>query len=179
MLLCEPWTKMQNARPDPVVRSCSSKMKLQALPALLTILALSATSCSSFSPSTRPKGANCSLVEPPPGAGEETGHGVFLQIYPRIGAMGSNYTGCQAVFTTTRDQPVKLAWLVEVDHGDPVRLWSEDASMSAMLNCRYRGGALVQGDPKVCETPLELMPSQPAGCAFGKIEGEACNYDVE
>ena len=128
----------------------------------------------------RPTGLNCALAKPPVDAGEETGRGMFLQVYPRIGNIGRTYSGCQAVFITTKHRPATLAWLVEVREGDPVRVWSEEVSMSHALSCRFRRGVLVAGDPKVCKhESAELLPSKPAGCAFANPERDVCKYDAE
>jgi len=134
--------------------------------------------CSSVDSFARPIGSNCSLVSVPAGAGEESGRGVLLQVFPRARDIGPGYSGCQAVFATTKDGPTKLAWLMEVVDGDPVRLWSDDKSMGPKLGCRFKHGKRVAGEPSVCDrSPIALMPSQPAGCVSGSVKGEACEYD--
>lgn len=145
---------------------------------ILAAFSALAAGCSTLYPTDRPTGRNCSLGAPPAEAGEETGHGVFLQVFPRISSMGPRYTGCQAVFLTTKDHPATLAWLVDVVDGDPVRLWSTDKSMSSILACRFRRGVLAGGDPKQCrEASVRLLPSMPAGCALVNSERATCEYD--
>lgn len=128
----------------------------------------------------RPTGANCGLTSPPSNAGEESGHGVLVQVYPRIKDIAAGYNGCQAVFITTKDRPAALAWLVEIVAGDPVRWWSEDASMQAVLGCRFRHGVVTAGDPQTCgRPPISLLPSMPAGCITTRTDAAACDYDGE
>jgi hypothetical protein len=148
--------------------------------ALAVFIAMTTASCSAVSGTGRPTGANCSLESPPVGSGEETGRGVLLQVFPRTGSLGSGYTGCQAVFVTTRDRPVALGWLVELSEGDPVRIWSNDPDMKSQLSCRFRRGLVVTGDPKVCNAAsITLLPTMPAGCALNRSDQEKCEYDSE
>lgn len=115
---------------------------------------------------------------------------LFLAVLCFIGSVGAaelrsgdikpEYSGCQAVFISGPNQEVRLAWLVEISHGDPIRLWSSDEEMRAVLSCRYKGRKLHHGDAKACPAAeLLLMPTQPAGCGTRKMKGEKCDYDVE
>jgi hypothetical protein len=106
---------------------------------------------------------------------------MLLQVYPRIRDLAKTYTGCQAVFmTTTRDRPAALAWLLELNEGDPVRIWSEDKAMSQLLSCRFRRGVLIAGEPKDCKLgPFALLPSMPAGCALAVPSRDTCTYDAK
>lgn len=128
----------------------------------------------------RPYGVNCSLSRPPSESGEEGGHGFVLLVFPRTGAIGPSYSGCQAVFTTSPGQGTRFAWVVEVSRGDPIRMWSADNEMADVLPCRYRNRQLLRGDPNVCPRPESLLlPTQAAGCFTGKSEDSTCQYDVE
>lgn len=128
----------------------------------------------------RPSGENCSLTRPPADSGEEGGHGFVLQVFPRARDIGPKYSGCQAVFVAGPNKEVRLAWVVEISRGDPIRMWSPDEEMKAVLSCRYKNRQLRYGDPNVCPSAEALlMPTQPAGCFLGKRGGEGCNYDVE
>lgn len=128
----------------------------------------------------RPEGKNCELSTPPKNAGEETGHGVLLHVFPRIADINQTYTGCQAVFLTTAKRPTQLGWLVELHDGDPVRLWSAEPDMRQWLTCRYKRGKLVDGKSGVCpvQAPV-LLPSMPAGCTDESPKGAQCQYDSE
>lgn len=126
----------------------------------------------------RPEGANCHWTQPPPESGEEAGHGVVLQAFPRIKNLGKSYSGCQAVFVTTRDRPATLAWLLELKQGDPVRIWSTDDTMRPYLACRMRQGKLIAGDPALCQIrPIQLLPTIPAGCVMATAFLGPCEYD--
>jgi hypothetical protein len=80
----------------------------------------------------RPVGQNCDLATPPSSAGEETHHGVLLLVFPRAREIGAHYEGCQVVWIQ-RKEAVTLAWIVVIQGGQAVRVWSEDAEMKAML----------------------------------------------
>lgn len=126
----------------------------------------------------KPQGRNCELLAPPTGSGEEGGHGVLVQVYPRTQDIDSRYSGCQAVFWTTAKEPARLAWLVEVFNGDPVRRWSPDPSRREISKCIYAHGALMQGVPDICPLQPELlMPSQAAGCFTNPNSTAHCDYD--
>ena len=80
----------------------------------------------------RPVGQNCDLAAPPKSAGEETHHGVLLLVFPRAREIGAHYDGCQVVWIQ-RQKEVTLAWIVLIQGGAAVRVWSEDAEMKSML----------------------------------------------
>jgi hypothetical protein len=80
----------------------------------------------------RPVGQNCDLATPPTGAGEEAHHGVLLRVFPRAREIGAHYDGCQVVWIQ-REKDVTLAWIVVVQRGEAVRIWSRDPEMRAML----------------------------------------------
>lgn len=128
----------------------------------------------------RPVGANCSASQPPMGAGEEGGHGFVLKVFPRTGDIGKQYSGCQVVFGMGRDGAVRLAWIIEIKRGDPVRMWSPDKDMKDLSACRYKNRQLLRGDPDVCPRGESLLvPTQPAGCFSDSPEAERCHYDVD
>jgi hypothetical protein len=129
----------------------------------------------------RPRGLNCQLVTPAADAGEESGHGVFLQVYPRTSAIGPTYTGCQAVFITTAAEGTRLAWLIEVSKGNAVRMWSSAPEGHEILDCRYKQGSLLNGDPHACPAKASdlLLSTQPAGCIQGTRKGPECEYDKD
>lgn len=127
----------------------------------------------------RPVGTNCSAALPPASAGEEGGHGFVLKVFPRTGDIGGHYSGCQAVFAMSRDGEVRLAWLIEIKSGEPVRMWSADEDMKDVLQCRYKNRSLVRGNPDVCPRGESLlMPTRPAGCFTATPEPDQCQYDV-
>lgn len=41
---------------------------------------------------------NCDLKKPPADSGEDGDHGILIKIYPRRGAIGTTYSGCQTVW---------------------------------------------------------------------------------
>lgn len=128
----------------------------------------------------KPAGKNCELLMPPAGAGEESGHGYLVQVWPRAKDIDAHYSGCQAVFWTTASQPPRLAWLVEVVNGDPLRRWSADPALRDISQCVYARGVLMKGSPDLCPVPPELlMPSQAAGCVTAPNPAAHCDYDVE
>ena len=128
---------------------------------------------------TRPVGTNCSASKPPAAAGEEGGHGFVLKVFPRTGDIGAHYSGCQAVFAMDRDGGVRLAWVIEIRRGEPVRMWSDDKEMKDVLACRYKNRSLARGNPDVCPRAESLlMPTQPAGCFTATPEAGLCHYDV-
>ena len=128
----------------------------------------------------RPTGPNCDLIKPPADSGEETGHGVLLQAFPRIKALRKSYSGCQAVFVTTPKRSASLAWLIELREGDPIRIWSEDESIREALACRVRQGKVISGDPAVCKRhSIKPLPTMPAGCSRNNQDNANCEYDAE
>lgn len=127
---------------------------------------------------SRPVGPNCALTQAPDGAGETGGPGALVRVYPRRGEISTRYTGCQAVFSQAAGLPDRLVWLVEVVQGEPVRLWTTDPLMQGVLACRYQGGVLTRGEPRVCPSASELlMPSQPAGCITSPGRTAGCEFD--
>lgn len=137
--------------------------------------------CASADPSGRPVGKNCQLLEPPADAGENGGHGVLIQVYPRNGSIDATYSGCQAVFFTGAKEATRLAWLTEVTHGNPVRMWSQQPELRSQANCRYQHGKLINGMPDACRSAKEpmLMPTEPAGCFTGNRPRDQCDHDVD
>jgi len=129
---------------------------------------------------TRPAGANCNLIQPPSDSGEEGGHGFVLLVFPRTGNIGRKYTGCQSVFVKDAKQEVRLAWVVEVSRGDPIRMWSADEEMKRVLTCRYKNRKLQSGGSSSCPDPSSLLlPTQPSGCFTENTDGGVCKYDVQ
>ena len=129
---------------------------------------------------TRPVGANCDLVTPPSDSGEDGGHGFVMLVYPRTGNIGPKYSGCQSVFVKDAKHEIRLAWVVEVSHGDPIRMWSSDEEMKKVLSCRFRNHKLQSGDSSACPDPNSLLlPTQPAGCFTKNTDDGVCKYDVE
>ena len=109
-----------------------------------------------------PTGPNCDLSSPPAEAGEEMNHGLVLRIYPRAKDIDSRYTGCQVLFASDRNKWILVA-MTEVRDGDPVRVWSPDTDSS--MDCRFKAGAVLRGDPKQCPRPESLLlRSMAPGC---------------
>ena len=126
----------------------------------------------------RPTGRNCDLVSPPASAGELMNHGIVLRIYPQAKDIDAAYTGCQLLFappcsvtlTSAREPGDSEKWLVvsmtQIINGDPNRLWFADEEDSQELDCRFRQGKVVQGNPGRCPTPESLiMKSLAPGCS--------------
>jgi hypothetical protein len=112
----------------------------------------------------RPTGSNCDLKSPPTAAGEETNHGVTLRVFPRAKSINSSYSGCQVLFA-----PAAGGWhvvsIAEVVAGDPVRIWSEHEGNDESLACRYKNGAVVEGNTDKCPHPaFLLLKSMAPGC---------------
>ena len=127
----------------------------------------------------KPVGLNCSLADAPIDAGEEFGHGALLRVFPRMGQIDRTYNGCQVVFISTAQHPTRLAWLVEVRMGEPVRLWSEAPELRDRRACFYKRAKLVNSDLDSCPAQApELLPSMPAGCAAQRTESN-CEYDSQ
>lgn len=176
--------KSSNHQPDGFRAARSSRrlsctLGITVKRVLATFLAAQAWNLASAA-EPRPTGSNCNLSQPPAESGEEDGHGFVLLVFPRTGDIGPKYSGCQAVFATSRSQGTRLAWVVEVSRGEPIRMWSTDSEMKDVLQCRYRNRELQWGSPDVCP-PVQslLMPTQPAGCFTGKSAGAKCDYDIE
>ena len=113
---------------------------------------------------SRPKGNNCDLVEPPAGAGDEMNHGVTLRIYPRAKEIGRKYSGCQTMWMPA-GQKWSVISMVEIDAGDPVRVWSPEIPPPAGTECRYKKGRVVKGDQNHCPGANNLiLKSLAPGC---------------
>ena len=111
-----------------------------------------------------PLGKNCSLVEPPSLAGEESNHGAILRIFPRARDIDSRYTGCQAMFAEYAGRWVVVS-LTEVVQGDPVRIWSEHEAANPAMSCSYSKGKVVVGNPETCPmAEFILVKSLAPGC---------------
>lgn len=120
----------------------------------------------------RPTGMNCNLPLPPKNAGELPMHGLTFKVYPRAPDIGSNYTGCQAVWISEADiaEPKAQKWLLiallVLERGSAVRVWnSEQWPDPDLAACRYRKGELIEGDRNKCREAQDLIAkSYPAGC---------------
>jgi hypothetical protein len=111
----------------------------------------------------RPHGPNCDLTAPPASAGEDMNHGITLKIYPRAKDIDASYSGCQVMFAPDDGKWLIVA-LTQIVAGDPVRLWS-DENDAEWLNCRYKNGRVVTGNPEKCPVPTSLLlKSMAAGC---------------
>jgi hypothetical protein len=112
----------------------------------------------------RPTGQNCNLVAPPDTAGETSNHGVTLRIYPRAREIDTSYSGCQSLWVPDKDE-WSLIFLVVIESGDPVRIWSPDDPDQELAGCVYQKGEVVKGDPETCPAPRSLiMKSLAPGC---------------
>jgi hypothetical protein len=148
---------------------------------LLVLLFFSYSLVAVSADSGRPVGQNCSLAQPPADAGEEMNHGITLKIYPRARNIGSNYTGCQAMWYPDGDKWGVVA-IVAIEHGDPVRIWSPDGGDPARFACHYKQGRVIRGDAKHCAAPEFLIAKSLApGCverikAAGQFPA-GCKYE--
>jgi hypothetical protein len=121
--------------------------------------------CALASGGDRPVGQNCELTTPPKNAGEEAHHSVLLLVYPRAREIGTNYNGCQVVWIQ-REKAATLAWIVVIQGGEAVRVWSLDPEMETMLGqCVWEKGVLKQGKSEVCGSSKSMiMKSYLPGC---------------
>jgi hypothetical protein len=113
----------------------------------------------------RPVGPNCDLATPPKSAGEKAHHGVLLLVFPRAREIRADYNGCQAVWIQ-RDKELTLAWIVLIQGGEAVRVWSQDPEMKTMLGqCIWEKGNIKQGTAEVCgNSKSMIMKSYLPGC---------------
>lgn len=158
---------------------------MRCMPLLLLILLSHAVA---FAKDKAPRGRNCTLSVPPADAGEELNHGMVLRVYPRAKDIDSNYTGCQAMLAPDGQRWVVVS-LTEVVKGDPVRVWSAHEQYASILNCRFKGGKVVRGDPDQCPAPeFLLIKSIAPGCVhtvreaismhgLGAPRPAECEYD--
>ncbi|MCW5626128.1 MAG: hypothetical protein KIT73_15550 [Burkholderiales bacterium] len=128
-----------------------------------------------------PVGANCALEAPPENAGEDLRNGVLMRVFPRVRNISKDYSGCQMVWAPDAGKWV-LSQRVQIEQGDPIRVWVPAEADPAKAACRYQEGKLVQGDRQVCPLPeFLLVKSMRAGCVErSKSEGkvaEGCNYE--
>lgn len=133
--------------------------------ALLTSLLTLACACAFGDERDRPVGQNCDLATPPRTAGEEAHHGVLLLVFPRARDIKADYNGCQVVWIQ-RDKKASLAWIVLVQAGQAVRVWSQDAEMQTMLGqCVWEKGTIKKGTSAVCGSAKSMiMKSYLPGC---------------
>jgi hypothetical protein len=80
----------------------------------------------------RPVGQNCDLAAPPKRAEEEAHHGVSLLVFPPTREIVAGYSGCQVVWIQ-RNKEATVAWIVVIQDGEAVRVWSQDPEMRSML----------------------------------------------
>lgn len=132
---------------------------------VLASLLLLLDDSSTAAESKRPVGQNCDLATPPKSAGEDTNHGLLLFVFPRARDIGVNYTGCQLIWTQSKTE-VTLGWLVWIQSGKAVRVWSTDAEMNAMLGqCFWEKGILKNGRAETCGNSEDtVMKSYLPGC---------------
>lgn len=119
--------------------------------------------------STRTAGAsmhNCDLKEPPADSGEDGHQGTLMKIYPRRGAIGSTYSGCQTVWA--RDGATwSVAFVGVFENGTITRMRVPSEPGNPVEQCLMQSGRLVQGDKDICSSMDILFPysSVPPGCA--------------
>jgi len=133
-----------------------------------TMIALVAAFCVSAAAGAadndRPTGTNCDLAAPPPSAGEEFNHGLTLKIFPRARDIGPGYTGCQLVWIPHEGRWITMS-AVAIEGGQPVRIWAPEVAKPDFLDCRYKSGRIVAGDPGKCPMArFLLMRSMGPGC---------------
>jgi hypothetical protein len=140
--------------------------------ASLTALILLASCASKVNPLGE---ASCSVLVPPPDAGELAVHGKLMRVHPRISNMPADFNGCQTVWAD--DQGGWVISRVLVQRGRVAKL------VGSKLECTYVGGKLQSvssGDCPVYEP--ELVPSEPAGCisqsSVGQEPNAACVVDA-
>jgi uncharacterized protein YceK len=133
--------------------------------------------------STRTAGAsmhNCDLKEPPADSGEDGDHGIPMKIYPRRGAIGSTYSGCQTVWAHD-GVTWSVAFVGVFENGTITRMRVPTEPGNPVEQCRMQSGRTVKGDKDVCTSMDILFPysSVPPGCASGAPGdgGRDCAYD--
>jgi hypothetical protein len=122
---------------------------------------------------------NCDLKEPPPDSGEDGDHGILIKIYPRRGAIGSTYSGCQTMWAFDG-----ATWSVVTvgvfEDGKITRMRVPSRPEDPLEQCLFQSGRLVRGNEGTCSS-LDMLPynSMPPGCASAAKghEPRDCDYD--
>ena len=132
---------------------------------LICSLVLLCSGCAHVDDRNRPVGQNCDLATPPKSAGEDAHHGVLLLVYPRAREIGTNYNGCQVAWIQHENEAT-LAWIVVIQQGEVVRVWSQDPQMEAMLGqCVWENGIIKKGTSGACgDSKSMIMKSFLPGC---------------
>ena len=145
---------------------------------ILTTAAAAQTQTPESQSTPQPTGTNCNLQRPPAEAGVALVGDRIARVHPRRGSITKDFTGCQVVFLSNPGEPYQVAWVIEIMAGDPTRIWSPRRGLEGLLQCRYRAGALLSGNPGVCPGMAMLpMPSRPVGCSVYSPEKEPCVQD--
>jgi len=123
---------------------------------------------------------NCGLKEPPADSGEDGHQGTLMKIYPRRGAIGSTYSGCQTVWA--RDGATwSVAFVGVFENGTITRMRVPSEPGNPVERCLMQSGQLVKGDKDACYSMdiLFTYSSVPPGCAsVGAADGRHdCVYD--
>jgi uncharacterized protein YceK len=147
--------------------------------ALLVPYLLAVSGCTSMR-ATDVSMPNCGLKEPPADSGEDAHQGTLMKIYPRRGAIGSTYSGCQTVWA--RDGATwSVAFVGVFENGTITRMRVPTEPGNPVEQCRMQSGRIVKGDKDVCTSMDILFPysSVPPGCASGAPGdgGRDCAYD--
>jgi hypothetical protein len=136
-------------------------VRMEIATLLIAFLTVSA-GASAGDTNPRPNGRNCDLASPPADAGEEMSHGTTLRVYPRAKDIDSKYSGCQVLFAPNAEKWAVVS-LTEVVKGDPVRVWAGEPDPA--MDCRFKQGKVVRGDPGKCPMPeFLLLKSMAPGC---------------
>jgi hypothetical protein len=115
--------------------------------------------------SSRPVGTNCSLAAPPDDAGEDLSHGMTVRIFPRARDIRRTYSGCQVMWAQSGADGWVILSVVEIEEGDPRRIWSPFSSSPERFACLYKNGQVISGEEKSCASSTFLIQKSMArGC---------------
>jgi hypothetical protein len=122
---------------------------------------------------------NCGLKEPPADSGEDSDHGILMKIFPRRGAIGSTYSGCQTVWAG--DGKTWFVVAVGIFEGGKVtRMRMPSRPEDPVEQCLIQSGRLVKGNEGTCSS-LDMFPynSMAPGCESAAKAGSRgyCDYD--
>jgi hypothetical protein len=144
---------------------------------VIAILILMHCTLSLAAEAGRPAGVNCALASPPDAAGEESDHGFTLRIYPRARDIGASYTGCQTMWA-----PDKGKWfvvsIIEIEEGDPKRIWSPDDPTGGHQACRYKNGKVIAGNADECPAPEFLIAKSLAPGCVAKLRQSVAQHGM-
>jgi hypothetical protein len=123
------------------------------------------------------KGTHCALPAPPADAGESLAQGAVLKVFPRKGALGKGYHGCQTTWVESRGHWIPLG-VAYFEAGEVAGFWAPPPDA---ITCKYQARAATGKNAKSCPPASGVtVRSMPAGCAnkvLGRAGTEGCAPD--